>query len=209
MVLPSTAKEVRIGVAVAYTAANVDGSETLKSSGKVTKHKHGSEVATIASAFAEIAMDNGFGLGIEQVSGTAELGKQSRTQTLAADAGNDAGTNTAKAEIDGLTSVYLIKTFQSGIFVKGGMTSATVNTKENLDTGSIYKNADVDGTLFGIGLHKATDSGFFYRVSGEFTDYDTINLTSTTAADATTTTLNKVKADIDTMAFKVSVGKAF
>ena len=83
------------------------------------------------------------------------------------------------------------------------------NTKENLDTGSIYKNADVDGTLFGIGLHKATDSGFFYRVSGEFTDYDTINLTSTTAADATTTTLNKVKADIDTMAFKVSVGKAF
>ena len=114
----------------------------------------------------------------------------------------------ASAEIDGLTSIYLIKTFESGFFVKAGQTSTTVNTKEVLASGSVYKNADVDGLVLGLGMNRTTDSGFFYRVSGEYTDYDSISLTSQTA-DASTGTFNKISADVDTVAFKLSIGKAF
>jgi hypothetical protein len=208
MVLPSVAKEIRLGVAAAMTAVSASGSETLKTSGQVSTTE-ASSVETIPSIFAEIAMDNGFGLGVEVVPGSAEINSKARSRNNDELGTNDSGTNSASAEIDGLTSVYVLKSFDSGFFVKAGMTSTTVNTKEKLTTGSIYNNEDVDGNLFGLGFHHKTDGGAFFRVSGEYTDYDTINLTSTTAADATTTTKNKIKADIDTVAFKLSVGKAF
>ena len=89
------------------------------------------------------------------------------------------------------------------------MSSTTVNTKEVLATGSDYKNADVDGTMLGMGFSATNDNGVFFRISGEYTDYDDIALTSTTAADATTTTKNKINASVDTLAAKLSIGKAF
>tara|TARA_B100000787_G_scaffold130065_1_gene98979 strand:- start:549 stop:1220 length:672 start_codon:yes stop_codon:yes gene_type:complete len=207
MVLPSTAKEVRVGIAAGMTAIQAEGSETLKSSGRVQKSE-AAAMAVIPSAFVELAADNGFGLGVEHVPGSADINSATRSRVL--DNGNgDTGTNKASAEIDGLTSVYLMKTFESGFFVKAGMTSTTVNTKEVLATGSKYNNADIDGTVLGLGFTNQSDNGMFFRVSGEYTDYDSISLTSTTAADATTTTKNKIKADVDTLAMKISIGKAF
>ena len=107
-----------------------------------------------------------------------------------------------------MTSIYLIKTFDSGVFVKIGQTSTSVNTKEVLSTGSKYDNEDVDGMVLGLGINRTKDSGFFYRISGEVTDYDSITLNSKTA-DADTGKKNKIVADIDTVAFKFSIGKAF
>ena len=179
-----------------------------KTTGTISKSE-ASSTAIIPSLFAELAMDNGFGLGYEHVPGTADINSSVRSKNNDKLGTNDSGTNKASAEIDSLNTIYAIKTFESGFFVKAGMTQTTVNTKEVLTTGSKYNNADVDGTMWGIGYTNTTDSGVFMRVSGEYTDYDTINLTSTTAADATTTTKNKIKADIDTVAFKLSIGKAF
>lgn len=208
MVLPSSAVEKRIGVAVGFTSVQAEGTETLKDTGVKSDSDAGAHVA-IPSIFAELAADNGFGLGIEHVPGSADINSKTRSRTLDhAGLGNDSGSNKASAEIDGLTSVYLIKTFQSGFFVKAGQTSTTVNTKEVLSTGSTYKNADVDGTVLGLGMHKTNDNGFFYRVSGEYTDYDSIKLTSGTA-DAATGKVNTISANVDTVAFKVSIGKAF
>tara|TARA_B100000795_G_scaffold149745_1_gene112136 strand:- start:1146 stop:1820 length:675 start_codon:yes stop_codon:yes gene_type:complete len=208
MVLPSTAKEFRVGISAAQTAVSASGQETQKTTGTISKSE-ASSTAIIPSLFAELAMDNGFGLGYEHVPGTADINSSVRSKNNDKLGTNDSGTNKASAEIDSLNTIYAIKTFESGFFVKAGMTQTTVNTKEVLTTGSSYNNADVDGTMWGIGYTNTTDSGVFMRVSGEYTDYDTINLTSTTAADATTTTKNKIKADIDTVAFKLSIGKAF
>ena len=107
-----------------------------------------------------------------------------------------------------MTTVYLIKTFESGFFVKAGRTSTTVNTKEVLSTGSTYGNADIDGTVLGLGMNKNNDNGTFIRLSGEVTDYSDINLTSG-VADAVTGTTNTINASVDTIAVKLSVGKAF
>lgn len=205
MILSSNALEKRIGIAAGYTNVSADGTETLKDSSKKS-NTEASESAVIPSIFGELAMDNGFGLGIEHVPGTADINSSSRSR--ADDDAETNGGNKASAEIDGLTSIYLIKTFESGLFVKAGRTSTTVNTKEVLGTGSTYKNVDIDGMLLGLGMHKTNDSGFFYRLSGEYTNYDSLKLTSG-VADAVTGTRNVIDADVDTMALKFSIGKAF
>ena len=207
MILPSTAKEIRVGIAAGFTNVKAEGTHTLKDTSKLS-NTEASENTIIPSIFAEIAADNGFGLGIEHVPGSADINSSSRSKNNDKLGTNDSGTNKASAEIDGLLSVYLIKSFDSGFFVKAGQSSTTVNTKEVLDTGSKYKNADIDGTLLGLGFHKASDTGLFFRVSGEYTDYDDIKLTSQTA-DAVSGTTNKITASVDTVAFKLSVGKAF
>jgi len=207
MILPSNSIEKRIGIAAGFTSVSADGTETLKDS--AAKHTTEAEENTIIpSLFAELAMDNGFGLGIEHVPGAADINSSTRTKNNDKLGTDDSGTNKASAEIDGLTSIYIIKTFQNGLFVKAGQTSTTVNTKEVLTTGSTYKDVDVDGTVLGLGMHKTNDNGFFYRVSGEYTDYDTIKLTSG-VADAVSGTVNTISANVDTVAFKVSIGKAF
>ena len=207
MVLPSNAKEIRVGVAAAYTHVAADGTETLKDSA-VKSNTEASENAVIPSLFIELAMDNGFGIGVEHVPGSADINSATRSRNNDNLGTNDSGTNKASAEIDGLTSLYIIKSFESGLFFKAGQTSTTVNTNEVLSTGSKYKNVDIDGTVLGIGFGTTTDSGLFYRVSGEYTDYDDISLTSQTA-DADTGATNKINATVDTTAFKVAIGKAF
>ena len=208
MVISSNAVEKRIGIAAGFTSVNASGTETLKDTAVKSDSDAGAN-AIIPSIFVELAGDNGFGLGLEHVPGSTDVNSKVRSRTLDhAGTGTDSGTNKASAEIDGLTSIYVIKTFGSGFFVKAGQTSTTVNTKETLSSGSTYKNVDVDGMVLGLGINKTTDTGFFYRVSGEYTDYDSIKLTSE-VADAVSGTTNTVSADVDTVAFKLAIGKAF
>ena len=197
------AVEKRIGIAAGFTNVEGSGTETLKDSSKKAS-KTVDDNTIIPSIFFELAADNGFGLGIEHVSGTADIGTGSRTD----DDAETTGGNKASAEIDGLTSLYVIKTFDNDFFLKVGMTQTDVITKETLNTGSTYGNKSVDGTLIGIGMHKTNDAGLFFRASAEHTSYDSFKLTSG-VADAVTGTTNTIDADVDTMAFKISIGKAF
>lgn len=197
------AVEKRIGIAAGFTNVEGSGTETLKDSSKKAT-KTVDDTTIIPSIFFEVAGDNGFGLGIEHVPGSADIGTGSRSD----DDEETTGDNKASAEIDGLTSLYAIKTFDNGLFLKAGMTQTDVITKETLNTGSTYGNKSVDGKLIGIGMHKVGDTGVFFRASAEYTAYDSITLTSG-VADAVTGTTNKVDADVDTMALKISIGKAF
>ena len=197
------AVEKRVGLAVGYTNVEGDGTETLKDSSKKAS-KTVDDTTVIPSIFLELAADNGFGLGIEHVPGSADIGTGSRAD----DDAETSGGNKASAEIDGLTSLYAIKTFDNGLFLKAGMTQTDVITKETLNTGSTYGNKSVNGKLIGIGIHKVRDTGVFFRASAEYTNYDSFKLTSGTA-DAVTGTKNTIDADVDTTAFKISIGKAF
>jgi hypothetical protein len=204
------AAEVRIGVSAGFAHIEASGSETLKDSAVVTAHTEQTN-AIIPSFFAELAMDNGLGIGYDYISADPDLAASERSNTLTAttdDNTSDTGTNKANASIDKLSTVYLIKTFESGFLVKAGLTGADVTTKETLASGSTYGNKSVDGKMFGIGYGAKLDSGVFFRTAIEVTDYDTLNLTSG-VADAVTGTTNTIKADIDTTVAKFSVGKAF
>ena len=203
MVLPLNA-ETRIGLGLGQTKVEADGTQTLKDSAKTSSSSQ-SEDALIPSLFVEIANDSGFGLGLEVVPGSADIGSKNRAD----DDDVSANGNKASAEINGLTSVYAIKTFGSGIFVKAGMTQTEIVTTEALNTGSSYGNDTVTGALIGIGFTRTNDTGTFVRAAAEYTDYDSIALQSGTDVGGTANSFNKITADVDTTAFKVSLGKAF
>ena len=210
MMIVSSTAEVRVGVSAGYAQFEATGSETLKDAATVVNHTE-QAIAVIPSIFAEIAMANGLGLGVDVVSGSADLAGSKRTRNLKADAGtgaNDTGTNVANAEVDGVTTGYLIKTFDSGFLVKAGIASADINTVEVLSTGSTYGNKSVDGTMIGIGWGRTMDTGLFFRAAVEYTDFDEITLTSG-VADAVSDTTNTIKADVDVTMAKFSIGKAF
>ena len=193
--------EVRIGVSAAHTIIDTTGEETLKT----TSRKNGAgveETVLIPSIFAEIAGEGGFGIGVDYIPGSADLGSKSRTD----DDIETAGDNKAAAEIDGLTTIYAIKTFESGFFLKAGMTQADINTTENLATGTVYGNESVDGTVVGMGFNRSNDNGSFIRIATEYTDFDNVTFNGDLDADSVR---NKVTADVDAIAFKLSVGKAF
>lgn len=204
----SSFAEIRVGVSAGFNMIEAAGNETLKDSSVVTTHTEHAN-AIVPSVFLELAMANGFGVGIDMITGAADLAGSGKTKNNNSNAtSNDTGTNKADAEVDGITTAYLIKTFDSGLLVKIGISQADVNTKETLNTGTTYGNASVDGMHYGIGYELKRDSGLFFRTTAEVTDFDTINLTGTQAG-ATATAFNKISADVDVLAAKLSIGKAF
>jgi len=208
-ILPSNAVEVRVGVSASYAQLEASGSETLKDSAGVTTLTEQAN-AVIPSIFAELSMDNGFGIGIDVISGSADLAGSTKSTTNVADPlqGGDEGTNKANAEVDGITTVYLTKMFKSGFYVRAGTASADINTKESLASGSVYKNSSVDGKMFGLGFEKSNDAGIFFRAGVDYTDFDTINLVGSQVG-GTAGSFNKIKADVDVTAAKFSIGKKF
>ena len=200
--------EFRVGVAAAITSLGASGTETLKSSSNTTNTTHHETVMFVPSFFAEIGNDAGFSLGVDYIP-VEEMGSESETRpdTDTNDDGDTSGTNTASADIESHLTMYISKTLgDSGIFLKVGYAQADVITKENLATGTSYGDASIDGILLGLGVHKQSDSGAFVRIEGNYTDYDDISLTGAADADSVS---NSISADIDALAFKLSVGKAF
>ena len=204
----SSFAEIRVGVSAGFNMIEAAGTETLKDSSQATAHTEQAN-AIVPSVFLELAMANGFGVGIDMITGTADLAGSGRTKNNPADAASDdTGTNNANAEVDGVTTAYLIKTFDSGLLVKVGMSQADINTKETLSTGSTYGNTSVDGMHYGIGYEYKKDSGFFLRTTAEVTDFDTLSLTGSQVG-GTASSFNKISADVDILAAKLSIGKAF
>ena len=201
----ANAVEIRVGVSAGFAQLEASGQETLKDSSNVTKATEQAN-AIIPSIFAELTADNGLGLGYDMIAGSADLTGSTKTRNLQRH--DDTGTNKANAEVDGVTTLYLIKMFEKGLYVKAGLSSADVNTKETLGSGSTYKNISVDGKHFGIGMERVSDGGLFLRAGLEHTDFDTLNLTGSQSG-ASSTSFNKIKADIDMTAAKLSVGKRF
>ena len=188
--------EIRLGVSVAHTIIDTTGEETLKA----TSRKNGAgveETALVPSIFAEIAGEGGFGIGVDFIPGSADLGSKTRTDDDIETAGN----NKAAAEIDGLTTIYAIKTFESGFFLKAGMTQADINTTESLATGTTYGNESVDGTIVGMGFNRNNDNGSFIRIATEYTDFEDLDLNNGTGST--------INADLDVTAIKFAIGKAF
>ena len=77
----------------------------------------------------------------------------------------------------------------------------SVAKESGATTSGTYGNKTLDGTNLGIGLKGVTSSNIVWKLAYEETDFDTLNLTSTTS--------NKIKADLDTEAVSLSIGYRF
>lgn len=195
--------EKRIGLSAAYTMLESTGTETTKSSGeKNTGSKD--ENVVVPSLFIEIANDRGLALGLDflPVDG----------QDLGSGTGDDddaetSGANTVSAELTSHLTLYgLLPIRDSGAYLKVGVARATIETADNLATGTTYGNEDVDGMLIGLGMNRESGDGKFFRFEATYTDYDDVNFKGSLDSDSVR---NEIDADIDAVALRLSVGKAF
>ena len=200
--------EVRLGLSGAFTNFEATGTETLKSSSNKTSSGDVGDDVFIPTVWLELASENGWALGLDWLP-TTEIGSKSETRpdTDTDDASDTSGTNTATADLDSHVTYYISKQFGSTpLYVKVGMAKADVITKENLATGTTYGNATIDGLALGAGLQFRSDSNLLLRAEYLYTDYDDLSLTGSEDADSVT---NKVDADVDTTAIRISLGLAF
>ena len=191
-----------IGIKGAVTNLSTDGTETTKSS---SEKNTGSEDETVVvpSIFVEFQNDSGISFGIDYVPGEAELG----SGTGSNDDNESSGANKASAELAGHATVYaLVPVGSNGGYFKGGIASASVDTTETLATGTTYGNEDVLGIMVGVGLQKDGSNGLFMRAEATYTDYEDLNFKGSVDSDSVR---NTIDADVDAMAFSLSIGKSF
>ena len=202
------AVERKIGFTASFSDFESTGTETLKSS---SNYKTSTEVESQLSYhqyFSKLVMTQveKF-LGIDIIPGDADLGSKSKTKTDTDtdDASDTSGTNTASANVDSHNTIYL-KIPVKAAFIKLGYVEADVITTENLATGTTYGNVTVNGTQVAVGFDKDVPNGAFVRLEASYTDYEDFSITGSADTDSVT---NKVDADIDSTALRISIGKAF
>lgn len=163
------------------------------------------------SIFAEVVGRDGWAgmtVGLEYIPGEAELGAKSRTDSDG-DTSDDADTGvyTGKAEISDHISFYLEPTIYPteniGIYVKGGVTRVTVKSLETLQSQSTYGDVDVWGGSVGAGLRLATNIGFLVKLEYLSTQYEEVELTSSTGNK------NRIKAEPEQEAARIAIGWQF
>ena len=126
-----------------------------------------------------------------------------RTDTETSVTGTTTTTSTsrsqsAQAELENHITLYANYNLDNGLYLKGGVAHVTLNTEESLGTGSKYGNEDILGYLVGFGIESGN-----WRTELTYTDYEDISLTSSVARTGVTTN-NKIDADLDTVALRVS-----
>ena len=196
--------EVGMGITAAYHMLDGSGTETTRQSAEKNTGNH-SENVLVPEIFFEAIADSGVTLGISYIP-TREVGSKSRSDTNSA---GDTGTYTAKAEFKNVAQIYTdIPVTSVGaypIHLKLGVQHVTLATLESLNSGSTYPDADLMGLTLGIGTKGDLPYGdnVYYKLEATYTDFESY------AADSDGSTGNKVEADLDDTALKISLGKKF
>ena len=194
------------GQAGIFTASATESTGTTK---KGNGSEHGE--AAWGSIFAEGTINDRFIIGIDYVPSpleteTTETAKSGISSVSAAGAITRATqTNKVQVDFEDLTTLYAGVMINDNMYVKAGITTVDVITNENLGTGASYANAELDGTMFGVGYHNALDNGVFFRLEGNYMTFDGTTVTSSgTAAE------NKIELrNLDGISGKLSIGKTF
>ena len=117
-------------------------------------------------------------------------------------------TQKVQVDIQEITSMYLSYHVNS-FFVKAGITEATLQTNEALESGSTYGNASLEGTFFALGYDKSLTNGMFdgMFIRGEVSvsEFDDIKLTNSGSDNNNIIDITNI--DGTNVAF--SIGKSF
>ena len=194
--------EMKLGVSGALTFIEASGTET---EGGEKNSEDADNIVVIPSVFAEYAFSDTISVGLDYIPLKADVSDKTkkRTDTETSVTGTATTTSTsrtqsAQAELENHVTLYANYNFDNGLYLKGGVANVTLNTEESLGTGSKYGNEDIMGYVFGFGVESGN-----WRTEVAYTDYEDISLTSSVARTGVTTN-NKIDADLDTLAFKVS-----
>ena len=112
-------------------------------------------------------------------------------------------TNTVKVEFSDIVTAYVGARIGETFYVKAGVVTVDLETKETLGTGSTYGNTSLDGTMLGIGGQANLDNGMFIRGEANYMEFDPVSLTSSTS-------VNKITVNsLDGISGKISIGASF
>ena len=200
----SVKAEVGFGITGAYHMLEADGTETTRTSGENNTGSH-SEDVLVPEVFLEATYDNGAAFGISYIP-TRDAGSKSRSDT---NSEGDTGTYKAAAELDNVVQFYVDYPFADAygatIYGKVGVQHATIKTLESLNSGSSYPDEDVLGFTLGLGAKGDIPYGnnLYYKTEVAYTDFEEYSENDEAG------TGNKVKADLEDVALKLSVGYKF
>ena len=200
LVTAVTAKaEIGMGISGAFISIDGEGSETTRTSGEVNKGSH-SEDTFIPEVFVEFIGDSG-AFGISYIP-TRDVGSKSRSDT---NTEGDTGTYTAKAELDNVIKVYgdinMGSFAGSTPYLTVGLQHVELATLESLNSGASYPDKNLFGYTVGLGLKGDLPYGsLYYKGEVTYTDFETYE------ADGAG---NKVSADLDATAARLSIGYKF
>jgi hypothetical protein len=193
--------EVGVGVTGAFHMVEGDGSETTRTSGQVNNGSH-DETVLVPEVFVEMITDDGKAFGISYIP-TREMGSKSRSDT---NSEGDTGTYTAKAELENVMQLYadfpVGEIGGSTSYLKFGVQRVTLKTLESLNSGATYPDKDLLGGTVGFGVKGDLPYGnnLYYKGDLTYTNFETYE------ADGAG---NKVAADLEDFAAKVSIGYKF
>ena len=198
----SAKAEIGVGVSGALHMLDVSGAETTRQSNEVNKGSHEEDVG-VAEVFVEAIAENGWTVGFAYIP-TRDMGSKSRTDS---NTRGDSGTYTAKAELDNVLQLYVDVPFsQAGnfpIYGKLGVQHATISTLESLNSGSTYPDQDVFGLTIGLGTKADLQNNFYYKAEATYTNFEDYS------SDSDSGTGNRVEAELEDIAVKLSIGRKF
>ena len=204
------AGSIGLGVTGGLIGVSADGSETEGTSGSETETNN-SATAGNTGAFGEVYAEYSFGdserltLGVAYVPGSVDINNKTLSRTDASQDGytaQDTGTVKANAEISDHTTYYAELLLGAGIYLKAGFSQVDIAVNQTNDSGyGTYPDKTLDATTFGLGYKGEWGSNGIYKLEGFTSDYDSYSATSTTS--------NTVKADLDTIGAKFSLGFKF
>ena len=194
--------EMKYGVSGALTFIDASGTET---EGGETNDGDADNIVVIPSVFAEYAFSDTISVGLDYIPLKADVSektkKRSDTETSVTGTATTTSTSrsqSAQAELENHVTLYANYYLGNGGYIKGGVANVTLNTDESLGTGSKYGNVDIMGYVLGFGVESGN-----WRTEVAYTDYEDISLSSSVARTGVTTN-NKIDADLDTLALRVS-----
>ena len=197
--------EVGMGITGALHMLDASGTETTRQSGELNTGSHAEDVI-VPELFIEAVGDDGAAIGLSYIP-TREMGSKSRTDSNSA---GDSGTYKAEAELENVFQIYAdIPTPLSlsgfDIYAKFGIQHATIATLESLNSGSTYPDQDLLGFTLGLGTKGdlAFGNNTYYKAEVTYTDFE-----NNSAGDEAGTG-NRVEADLEDIALKLSVGYKF
>lgn len=183
---PSMAVSLGFGATGGYTNVDAEGTEILNGQTVASNGQENLD-GPMASIYAQITVGeeqfgegNGFVLGYDMGLGeaSAKVVRSGQINKLAPEASEE-GSFRGEARVSNLNTIYFETPgfTTAGLYARIGWSELDVETSEDLLTDDTIGDGSMDGTTYGFGFKKSL-SGFQVKTEFNYTDFDTLSLTS-------------------------------
>jgi len=206
--LPTFAAGVGLTGASVHTTGTATDPEGTRETSKIYDSAAVEYVSIFGEARFNVVDRFGLTVGLSVIPGSAEFVSETKPDTdlTSAAGGTNTGTSTIKGTIENYVSAYIQPTIRItdvfSVYLSAGISHMDVEGDAKLVTSTNFVKSDSSqGTHFGAGVMAQHDNGFFMKLEGTSSDYESVTYTTSDASVA--------KAEIDGESVSLLVGKAF